>query len=186
MAYFPRFFGLPPDFLAADFFGAAFLARAVVPFVLLAAGAPRLAAVFFDAAFRAVFFCLAGFAVFSRFGLASGSVSATGGRSCPIAPPSTNTASDHNTWYAETSAYGMTCTVGKLRPERYTGSFKPLVRISTLRPSRPNRETNAASRDVFGASYAKRSITMTAPSRARALNALLRASARTCRGTYCA
>ena len=50
----------------------------------------------------------------------------------PIAPASTSTTSDHRMWYVETSVYGITCTVGRLRPLRKTFGFTPSVRIEHL------------------------------------------------------
>ena len=85
--------------------------------------------------------------------------------------------------YVETSLNGITCASGRLRPERNTFGFTPSVRMSTLRCASSRRASSCCSLAVFGASYSNASITKSAPSRARALNALLRASARTCFGT---
>ena len=57
--------------------------------------------------------------------------------------------------------------------------------MRTFLPDASTRETSSAIIDVFGLSYEKRSITISACSRARALNALLRASARTCLVSFC-
>ena len=86
-------------------------------------------------------------------------------------------------WYVETSLYGITCTFGRLRPERNTFDFTPSVSTSTFLPVSSRRASNCSIREVFGASHWNASITCSAPSPARAFNALLRANARTCRGT---
>src|ERR1043166_2019581 len=121
------------------------------------------------------------FAAGATFGAAA--ASATGSSVWPSAPASTSTTSDQRRWYVETSAYGITCTFGRLRPLRKTFGFAPSVSTSTLLFATSRRLSSASRRLVFGASYEKRSMTNSASSRARALNALLRASARTWRGT---
>src|SRR2546421_512625 len=79
-------------------------------------------------------------------------------------------------------AYGSTSTVGMLRPLRYTASLEAAVSSRTLRPSRPRLASRPASCAVFGPRNANRSTTWRAPSRARALSALFRASCFTLRG----
>src|SRR5690242_9150931 len=102
-----------PFFLAADFFaaGAFFAADFLAAFF---AGVFFAAAFFAAGAFAAVFA-----AVFagrdsnvSTFSFASGS------RPLPSAADSIRTTSDHRMWYVDTSEYGITCTVGMLRPDR--------------------------------------------------------------------
>src|SRR5262245_47405586 len=123
-------------FLGADFplpgagFAAAFFATGFAAF---------LAGTFFAGTFFAATFFAAGFAAFgaaffaSRFGFASSrSVSAIGASSCPRAAPSINTTSDQRRWYVETSEYGITCTVGRLRPLKNRFVFTPFVRMSTF------------------------------------------------------
>src|SRR6266542_3922026 len=61
--------------------------------------------------------------------------------------------------------------------------FTPSVRMRTFLSAMPSVPSNPASCEVFGASYSSASMTMIASSRARALSALFRASARTFRGT---
>src|SRR5690349_19389279 len=103
---------------------------AYFPFFLVDFDADFLAVVFlapaFDAALRAVFAA-------ERFGRASSASSPSTGSSCePRAPDSMSTTSDHRMWYVDTSAYGITCTSGRLRPLRKTFSFTPSVRMSTF------------------------------------------------------
>src|SRR5690349_20705393 len=128
MAYFPFFLA------AGAFFAAAFLAGA-----------------FFAAVFFAAGFAGADAAAFRRcFGAAS--VSFIGVIASPIAPDSMSTTSDHRMWYVETSPYGMTCVVGRLRADRNTFGFAPFVRMSTFLSATPRRSTSACMREVFGAS----------------------------------
>src|SRR5262245_66640368 len=118
IGYFPFFLGA--DFLAAALFAAGFAA--------LFAGA-FFAATFFAATFVAGIFTAFGAAFFaSRFGRAS-SRSAIGASSCPMAAPSINTTSDQRMWYVETSEYGITWTVGRLRPLKTRFVFTPFVRM---------------------------------------------------------
>src|SRR5215467_8405589 len=148
IGYFPFFFEVrdlvraPVDFFAAfagDFFAAAFA---------------------LGAAFAAFF--AGDFAFVAREGaecLASAaSRSASGVSGWPIASDSISTTSDQSRWYVETSAYGITWTVGRLRPLRNTFGFEPFVRISTFCSATPSLSTSALRRDVFGESYSKRSM----------------------------
>src|SRR6478736_1872535 len=131
-------------FLAALFLGADFFAADLV-----AAFAPRFA-VFFAAVLRPL---TAGVAagVARRGGSGSGS-SLIGGSACPMAPPSISTTSDQRIWYVETSLYGMTCTLGRLRPDRNTFGFTPSVRTSTFCSPTPMRLTSPSSAFVRGES----------------------------------
>src|ERR1041385_1559967 len=98
MAYFSFFFALV--FLAAAFLAGAFFAALFFAAVL--AGA-------FAAAFR--------------FAFGASSFSLSGDIASPIAPDSISTTSDQRMWYVETSPYGMTCVVGRLRADRKTFGF---------------------------------------------------------------
>src|SRR5688572_17374844 len=155
MTYRPFFLGAA--FFAALFFAAAFLAGAFAfsafaavlaafftAFFAAALGAPAFAAL--DAAFFAGAFAARG----SRFVTIGSSL--IGASVWPIAAPSISTTSDHRRWYVDTSLYGMTCTLGRLRPLRNTFGFTPSVSTSTFWSPSPMRPTRPSSAFVRGAS----------------------------------
>src|SRR5689334_9215337 len=115
-----------PFFLGAAFFAALFL---VADFFAPADFVSAFAAAFVAARFVADLRPLtAGVAtgVARRGGSGIGS-SLIGESVCPIAGPSISTTSDQRRWYVDTSLYGMTCTLGRLRPLRNTFGFTPSV-----------------------------------------------------------
>src|SRR6476646_1348768 len=132
-------------FLAADFFAAdlvaAFAARFAVFFAADFFAAGFFAAAFFFAAVLRPLTAGVAAGVARRGGSGSGS-SLIGGSACPMAPPSISTTSDQRIWYVETSLYGMTCTLGRLRPDRNTFGFTPSVRTSTFCSPTPMRLTS--------------------------------------------
>src|SRR5689334_3179304 len=135
MVYFFPFF--LADF-AADFFAAELFAAFFAAFLAGVFFAAFFAAVFFGAAFFAAGALLAGVGALRLGFSAASSRSAIGSRALPRALDSIRTTSDHRMWYVETSLYGITCTVGRLRPLKKTFCFEPSVRMSTLLSAKPS------------------------------------------------
>src|SRR3569833_1070810 len=120
-------------------------------FALVFLAAACLAGAFFAALFLAAVFAGA-FAAALRLGFGASSCSLSGDIASPIAPDSIRTTSDQRMWYVETSLYGMTCVVGRLRADRKTFGLAPFVRMSTFLSATPSFSTSACMRAVFGAS----------------------------------